>query len=206
VSKGGSKFLFRQLQHIDLVVEGGIGRGQTMPHIIRALYPNALFIGTDLARNMFNRARQSGTISEETLEQVISANLHPNVSMDGAIIRANCFDKALMADILTKTERSYPMLVAWKALNAFLNDDLNRDEKKKEPDETLLENIVARDSPYQAQLYLTEFPLGSDLQELPSEERVFAGYFLPAYHQLKALAQKNNWEVGIAGDWLLLVR
>lgn len=186
------------LRQVNLVVEGGIGRGQTMPHVVRKLFPDALYVGMDLSRFMFSVRRYTGSVDTGTIDGIIYANQHPSIPMKGAIIRANCFDTTLVDDIAKKTDRDIPMFASWRALNAFLNEGLSAHEDKRREDETSLEDIVSPVSPFRVQLYLAEYPFEETGDE---QER-----YLFAYRELETLAKQGGWITDKEENWLLLIR
>lgn len=138
----------------------------------------------------------TGSISKDDVAAIVRENNHPSIPMDGAIIRANCFDGDLIESMARQTNTRYPLFVAWRALNALLNNELNAEEKKEESDRTTFLDIVNPGLPYHAQLYLTEFPLTSTGK---AEEQ----FTLP-YQDLINVALRNKWTTDIQEDWLLL--
>ncbi|HCM82446.1 MAG: hypothetical protein UW37_C0031G0005 [Candidatus Gottesmanbacteria bacterium GW2011_GWA2_44_17] len=144
-----------ELGTVDLAVEGGVGTGITMPHIARCLFPNALYIGMDIAKSLMRiNPRQRGTIDEELLRKAQAASEHPSLTMQGAMIYGNCFDNGLIRDIMKKSGTQTPILMSYYALNALLDRKMNPWDRKDASDMTTIDTMVAPDSPYKAQLHI----------------------------------------------------
>lgn len=151
-----------RLNAVDLVVEGGVGTRIAMAHIARRLFPDALYVGTDISeRLMIDDPRQSGAIYEEILSRVQATNEHPSFNMPGATIYGNCLDTELIRDIMRRTGRKVPLLVSYNALNALLDREIILWGRKDESDITTIDDIVSPSSPYIAQLHI-----GEDLSRL----------------------------------------
>lgn len=144
------------LNNVDLVIEGGVGNGRTMPHIVRALFPKALYIGIDLSPTLatYTRSWQVKKIHEKALQKVLNANKHPDLEMQEAIIFGNCFDIELIRDIHNKTGCKFPFLVSYNALSSLLDRKMNLWEIKSSEDIYSAEKIVSPESPYVGQLHI----------------------------------------------------
>lgn len=189
---------YSQLGQIDLVVEGGVGTGTTMPHIARRLFPAALYVGTDIAeRLMMGRGRRlSGSIDEDTLRRVQAANNFPSLGMHGATIFGNCFDAQLVRDIAAKTGKQHPFLVSFNALNALVDRKMNPWDRKDSGDMTLIEDMVDMSSPYETQLHIGVF-----WEQTSEDEGIDRNYF-----RLERAAQEAGWITERFDCGLLILR
>jgi hypothetical protein len=146
---------FPQLAETDLVVEGGVGNGRITAHIARRLFPNALYIGTDIADAFSGYlSRLRGEIDDETLERVVIANRNPVADMKRTIVYGNCFDGRLINDIMKKTGKQHPLLISKNSLFALLDKNANPWDRKDEADFIPLGGILRRPNLYQAQIHL----------------------------------------------------
>lgn len=179
---------YPSLNQVDLVIEGGFGNGETIPHITKRLFPNALYIGMDLSRGISSQYFEG----EKTLEQIQKANQKPTVAMSGAKIRANCFDTELIQKISVATEKKHPLLCSWLALNALLDKKMNPWDKKKKEGLTSIDDMVNKKNPYQAQLHM-----GVDW-----EDEQYDRY----YFQLEEQANQSEWATERLTNGLLLIR
>ncbi len=189
------------LRQVDLVIEGGIGNGQTMPHIARAMFPHqALWVGTDLSSALAaGRGRFYGAIDEKTLRKILETNQHPDLAMSEAIIWANCFDYSLVQDIMRKTGKSFPFLTSFNALPALLDRKLSHYEGKKESGDVYpLDHVVNKDSPYIGQLHVCNRGIWND--EGPTND------IEGAYYDLEEAAQKAGWATERTDLSLLVLR
>ncbi len=144
---------YPRLQEVDLVVEGGVGTGVTMAHMARFLFPNAFYVGTDIAERLVSTPRQSHSVDERALQRMQAANNFPSLGMSGATILANCLDKQLIEDIAAKTDKHTPILVSYNALNALTDRKMNPWDKKYESDIFSITQLASMESPYVAQIH-----------------------------------------------------
>ncbi len=144
-----------RMKDVDLVIEGGVGTGSTLLDIARRLFPDALYVGTDIAeRLMTGKSRINRAIDKKTLSGIQAANDHPSFGMRGAVIHGNCFDTELVRDIAQKAGKRNPILATFNALNALLDRKMNPWDRKDESDRITLEDMVLSNSPYVAQLHV----------------------------------------------------
>jgi len=133
-----------RMKDVDLVIEGGVGTGVTFPDIAKRLFPDALYVGTDISADlMVGQPRVSKVIDETTLGIIQAANAGLSFDIRDAVIYANCFDKELVWDIAQKTRRINPILVTLNALYSLLRSDTITPE-----------DMVSSNNPYMAQLHI----------------------------------------------------
>lgn len=184
------------LQAVDLVIEGGVGTGVTMAHIAKRLFPNAFYVGTDLAeRLMIGNSRQSRTIDERALSRACVANNFPSLGMDGATIYGNCLDTELVLDIAEKIQRKTPLLASYNALNALLDRKMNPWDRKYESDMITIEDIMSLASPYVGQIHI-----GADWNDEGATS------LSSCYFRLESIAQAVGWTTERFDIGLLLLR
>lgn len=184
------------LKAVGLVIEGGVGTGVTMAHIARRLFPEALYLGTDLAeRLMMGNPRQSRAIDERTLNRVQAANEYPSLGMQGATIYGNCLDTELIQDIMRRTGRQMPLLASYNALNALLDRKMNPWDRKYEGDLTSIDDIVSPNTPYVAQLHM-----GADWDDEGATS------LSSRYYRLEEAAKASDWITERFDVGLLMVR
>lgn len=187
---------YPRLREVDLIIEGGVGGGTTMPQIAQRIFPEALYVGTDIASVlMSSQPRLRGSIDDESLRKVQEANNHPSWGMRAAIVRANCFDEDLIRDILRKTGRHNPFLVTFKALNAIGDRKMNPWERKEEYDIVTADQSLGLDSPYVGQIHMPEF-----WEDEPSDS------FSSRFHSLEKGAQGRGWATERFDCGLLLLK
>ena len=187
------------LAQVDLVIEGGAGTGVTMAHISKRLFPDALYVGTDLSEMVgINKGGLYRSIDERALQEIMRTNEHPSLAMRGAMVLANCFDYDLVRDIAQKTGRQYPLLASYKALQALVDRKMNMWEKKDESDMRSIKDVANMDSPYIGQLHILYGGLWDDGSPSSAIEEVFYG--------LEAAAKNSGWLTDRLGDGLLLLR
>lgn len=185
-----------RLKTVDLIIEGGVGTGVTMAHIARRLFPDALYVGTDIAeRLMIGSPRQSRAIDERTLSRIQAANEYPSLGMQGATIYANCLNTELIGDIMKKTGRQVPFLASYDALNALLDRKMNPWDRKYESDITTINDIVSPSSQYIAQLHI-----GADWDD---EETTSLS---SQYYRLEEVAKRLCWVTERFDVGLLIIR
>lgn len=186
------------LNRVDLVVEGGVGNGQTMAHIARAFFPRSRYVGMDLAPTlMASKPRQLHHVDPGALKETLDANDDPTLEMDGAILHANCFDGELVTDIAKQTGAQVPFLVSFNALSALVDRKMNPWDSKGDDDITTLERIVGR-SPYMGQLHMLNDPsLWEDATPLSAIHKNF--------YDLEAAAIQTRWQTERLDYGLLLI-
>lgn len=146
-----------RLRDIDLIIEGGVGTRRNMVHMMRRIFPQALYIGMDLSEIAgATRPWLRGSIDENALQRIISANEYPSFGMEGAMVKANCWDMDLIVDIMHKTNRTTPLFATYLALEPLREwRDLNIDERKHSDDEVVTaEKLVSMDIPFIAQIHV----------------------------------------------------
>lgn len=142
------------LNQVDIVIEGGVGTRRTMPHIARRFFPNSLYFGTDLSQMLAgSRRRQRGQIDDDALERALRTNEHPDLGMEGAILLADCFDYALVQDIVRKTGKKVPFLASYNAVPALFDRKMNPTESKESGDLHAMDATLDA-TPYSGQLHI----------------------------------------------------
>jgi len=160
---------YPQLNDIDCVIEGGKGNGRITAHVAKILFPQALYVGTDLSPSL-NRAlhlkRLHEAIDPISLQNIMAANKNPSYEMQGATISGSCFDGPLIMDILKKTGRNHPLLITKNALSAILGREVDPGERKKDEDKIGLDTLINNPNLYEAQIHIGIFwddtPAGTD--------------------------------------------
>ncbi len=153
-----------RLSSVDLVIEGGVGTGRTMVHMMRRIFPNAVYVGMDVADQLSGgRPYLYRTIDDSALHRILAANETPTLMMEGAMIHASCFDFDLIQDIMWKADRSHPLLATFKSLYSLMHSrERNPFEKKKSEVEIITtEGLVSFDNPFMAQIHI---PLNEELE------------------------------------------
>lgn len=144
---------------VDLVIEGGVDNGITMPHIIPRLFPNALYVGTDISPLlMVGKRRISKQIDDDSLQALIRANTGVANNLASAVLYANCFDGNLIKDIMRKTGRKVPFLVSFNAI-ASLADPKISIGRKEPKDDIPIQQWFNNDLPYIGQLHVIKYLL-----------------------------------------------
>lgn len=186
-----------KLQQTDLVIEGGVGNGIIAYHISRWLFPAALYAGTDIADAFLGRQpRLRGEIPIATVQDLTEASLHPHVDMRGeTTLYANCFDRALIANLSQIAERQNPTLITFNALPAILNHKANPWDRKDRKDIVGYRSVVDRPGPYHAQVHF-----GMDWQYEDPQNAIGRPYC-----DLEAEAQSAGWTVERFSYGLILV-
>lgn len=183
------------LSQVDLVVEGGLGNGKTMPHIARSLFPDAVYVATDIYERLVpGKRRLRRKVDEETVGSVVQAN-EGSFDLGQAIIHANCFDEALILDLAQKTNSEHPLLVSFNCLFALLDRRKNRWERKRDNDIYSASRII-RESPYVGQLHI--------INSYPWEEEQTS--HITCFYYLEAIAQDDGWTTERLNNGLLMVR
>lgn len=168
------------LKGIDLVVEGGVGRGITMRDISNLLFPNAVYVGTELVQ-VTGGTRLSGEIDDDAVAKIRINHGDPTAR---PVIWANCFDSPLIEDLKRKLGLNSAALVSFNALNALLSwKDLTPWEKKNDADRRTVEDVVSLKGPYDAQLHIGAV-WGDNGQTMLSRE----------YFGLEQAAKKARWK------------
>ncbi len=185
-----------ELQHVDLVVQGGVGSGMLMANVAKGLFPGAFYVGTDLAEALYRRLpRQRGLIAEEELIRITEANAHPASGMERAVIRANCFDGALIRDIAGHVGATSPLLVSDDALYALLGRAVNPWEKKRTEDIFPIDSILSAEMPYVGHIHM-----GVDWED-EGKTSLSSSYYL-----LEREAHARGWTTQRGDLELLLLR
>ena len=184
------------LQQVDLVIEGGIGTSISL-NIVHRLFPQAVYIGTDLSpRIVGRRPRQINQIDDQILNGILEVDgTFGQKNYENAVIHANCFDTKLIRDIMKKTGRYTPLLFSIDALNALLDmQKMNPWDKKFDVDKYTTQQVITSTSPYVAQLHIA-----IDVWKEPQGHR--------HHYELETAADKNNhWTTIRAEDALILLR
>lgn len=153
-----------RLSNVDLVIEGGVGTSRTMVHMMRKVFPSALYVGMDVAEQLSQgRPWLSKSIDEETLQRILDANKHPDMLMEGAMVKASCFDFDLILDIMRKAGRSVPLLATFRALYSLMSTrERNPFEKKQSEIEIVtVKGLTSFQNPFFAQIHI---PFAEDLE------------------------------------------
>lgn len=187
----------KERHRVDLVIEGGVGSDKFMAHLARRLFPDALWVGTELCPELVrvistNQQRFSGCIDGPTLQEIQRINQFPDFTMKGAIIYGNCFDYSLVKDVAKRAGSVAPLLASFNALPALL------DIKKKEPDRRSVKDVVSLSSPFVGQFHIQEWSLWS---EDPPRDCI-----QNAYCSLEKAALQTGWTTKRIDSGLLLVR
>lgn len=152
------------LSSVDMVIEGGVGYGTLMRNVIKRVFPQAFYVGMDLA-SVDSQKSQLRTIDDEILQLLLTEKAH--------IILANCFDNELVNDIAQKTGRKTPLLFSVNSLAALLDYFLQGDYQKHE-DYVPVDEWFTPQVPYVGHIHLyreekvwekvaaREFPFGFD--------------------------------------------
>lgn len=146
-----------QLSEVDLVIEGGVGTGRTMVHMMRSVFPNAIYVGMDVADQLsVGKPYLRRTIDAAALQRIITANERPTLMMEGAMVHASCFDFDLIHHIMQESCRSHPLLATFKSLNSLMHSrERNPFEKKQSQIEVVtVEGLVSPDNPFIAQIHI----------------------------------------------------
>jgi len=168
------------LNAVDLVIEGGVGNGTLMREIVKEVWPQALYLGTDISPAlMAGKPRLKGQLTEQALEQITNP-----AKAEDQILYANCFDGELIRDIMNKTGRQIPILVSLDALYSLLARDLNLWEHKRGDDMVTVKQMLSPNTPYVAQ-----FHLGVVWKD-EGRTSLSGSYFI-----LEREAQRLGWEV-----------
>lgn len=150
---------YPKLTQVNLVIEGGVGTGIIMPHITRELFPQALYVGTDLQpilAHRINLGRLKDQVDGDTVERLITANQSLQRDMgDSTLIYANCFDFPLVRDLCARLQKVNPVLVSFNAIGALIDRGLTHYDKKERTDRysTDIDSWFV-ESPYIAQLHV----------------------------------------------------
>lgn len=154
------------LSQVDLIIEGGVGGGRFMPHLIRALFPQAVYIGTDISEEFaqslgFHGPRLRGTVADSVVRDIIAEHELPTTDREKAMIRANCLDMELVRDLMAKLAKRKVMLVSYNAMGSLQGKEINIWEKKNDGDRLPLNLTTQPDSPYEAMLHLINTEYGA---------------------------------------------
>ena len=85
-----------ELKKTDLVIEGGVGTGITMPDIAHQIFPNTIYIGTDIASQlMVTKKRLIGKIDDDSLIKISETNNNFASDTGNTVLYASCFDYPL---------------------------------------------------------------------------------------------------------------
>ncbi|OGE45248.1 hypothetical protein A3B39_02180 [Candidatus Daviesbacteria bacterium RIFCSPLOWO2_01_FULL_37_10] len=174
-----------RLKEVDLVIEGGPGTNRTMVHMMRFVFPEALYIGID-ASPSHGAGRPWGykSVDVENIQRILTANELPSLQMERAMIKGSCKDFDLIRDIAQKTGRSVPLFATYEALYSLMhNRELNSYEKKHSDIEVVtIDDLVSFDNPFVAQLHV------------------------PCHKELEAKAKQAGWITDKFDIGLLLLR
>lgn len=173
----------------DLVIEGGIGLGATMPDIAKGIFPDALYIGTDISEAYVNRFGRTGkSITNQTLNKVTEAN-QGEFNLKEARIAGNCLDADLINDILVKSGKSKPVLVSMNAMAALFGNKSTPDERKRNEDIFGYEEFLGS-TPYRAQLHL----LGLDFVDFWNGNEYSSTRICTPFFRLEEAARALGWK------------
>lgn len=154
---------------VDLVIEGGVGNGTTMSHIVRRLFPRALYIGTDLSPQlMAGKRRLRGQVDDEILQELVSANSRSARDLEKVVIYANCFDSGLIHDIMRKSGRAIPFLVSYNAIGSLADRKMNMLERKEGEDNIPISRWFAPELPYIGQAHIINYGLDWEIDRPPT--------------------------------------
>lgn len=187
---------------VDLVIEAGIGNGITLPHIVRRLFPNALYVGTDISPQLMFRLRKRrirNQIDNESIQEIIRANAGTAKLLEAAVIYANCFDGNLVNDIMRKTERSVPLLVSFNAIGSLTDRKINMDERKEQRDNISVDHWFYPDLPYIGQMHVINYILDWQTPHPPT-------IFDSSMREVLTHAQLNHYAVEQMDMGLLVVK
>lgn len=199
---------YPQLKEIDLVIEAGVWRRE-MAHIARALFPNALWVGTELGA--VAKRKITGSIDEVTLQEIVDSNQNPDWEMNGAILNANYLDYSLARDIAEKTGRR-------KMFQTFLSftpcpDSVSGRVKESTKNRNERKALLSEDNPYLGQLHILgigHWNLWGE-QTLKGPSWIMDQVSFPDPTQKDILrfegdAKRNGWLAERMPDGLLLIR
>lgn len=136
---------YPQLGDSRLVIEGGVGPGKHMKSIVSNVFPDALYVGTDLAFSLF------ATLTNPRGEQIrksVNVNQLEAIKKGDAIVYANCFDNKLISDIANKTGRNPVLLTSIGALRPLMGTESHLGEVIG------FDNGFSGDAPYTGQIHL----------------------------------------------------
>ncbi len=185
------------LAEVDLVVEGGVGTGQTMAHIARAFFPKATYVGMDIAPTlMAGKPRQLQQVDPGVLREVIEANSHPTLEMEDTILHANCFDAELVRHIAQQVGAQMPFLVSFNALNALVDRKMNPWDRKDDSDITTIDEVVTGQLPYRGQIHILNGDVWGDA--ISATGRNFS--------TLEAAASRSGWQTERLDCGLLMLK
>lgn len=186
-----------RLSQVDIVFEGGVGTNRTMVHIMRKLFPYALYVGIDVAEGLSQDGRLSESIDKETLQRILDINCHPNMFMEKAMVKANCFDFDLIRDIAEKTGRSVPLLVTYNALYSLMHETERTpfENKQSKREIVTIEGLTSLENPFIAQIHVISIDNSrvAQIHEVLSEK-------------LEITAQRAGWKTDRVDIGLLLLR
>ena len=176
------------LLRANLVVEGGVGTGTLMRQTVAQLFPQAVYVPTDLAADRFS--------GEQT---VTAANISAIES--GQVLFADCYDYPLIAQLKRQQADSLlAVLVSINALYALLNTRANPWNKKSTRNIHTIAGVLT-DSPYAAQLHLAT----TDLWDEAWRDRRRAASFLQMETTAKNLGLATHRINTVHADGLLIL-
>lgn len=176
------------LATVDLVVEGGVGTGRIMAHVVQRLFPNAVYVGTDISFYLNGgKRRLRSEIDDEILESVLQANQDP-FNPNEAVVFGNCFDVDLIEDFAKKVGAQTPILVSHNGLAALTTKGICHHDKKRSDEIYSISHIISM-TPYIAQLHVSS---NEGYQVWAGEDK--AEFFMfNGYYQLEEEAQKAGY-------------
>ncbi len=186
-----------------VVVEGGKGQGTLLEQVIQNLFPLALYIGTDLAREVVgNQPSINGTNIESLLASGLAEG-RTDTTTNLNLIKADCFDVDLLCQIRTllNNTNSHVILISLNALFALFDHKANPWTSK---DSSAIHSMatVLKNPSYRAHLHLAS----TDLWDKEWRDKAVA----PSFFRLESTAKEEGWKtVRISGelvDGLLLVQ
>lgn len=136
---------YAQLGDSRLVIEGGVGPGKYMRSIVSNLFPDALYVGTDLAFSLFATLTNPGG---EQIRKAVDVNQLEAIQKGDAVVYANCFDNKLISDISNKTGRNPVLLTSIGALRPLMGTESHLGEVIG------FDNGFSKDTPYTGQIHL----------------------------------------------------
>lgn len=164
---------YPQLGAPRLIIEGGVGPGKYMRSIVSDIFPDALYIGTDLAFSLFATLTNPGG---EQIRKSVDLNQLKAIQKGDTIVYANCFDTKLINDIANKTGRNPVLLTTIGALRPLMGTESHLGEVIS------FDNGFSRDAPYTGQIHLL-YPSLEDYRKKYPE----------IVNQAEYSAIKNGW-------------
>lgn len=144
-----------------------------------------------------NKQRLFGNIDPLTFQRMYKANQAGKSFPEGAWVCADCFNKALVQDMMQKSGNRIALLISLDAL-PFLISDINAGSLKSVSDRHSIDDILSADSPFIGSIHISSNQIWCEDGPRPGNEDY--------YYELEEAAKAREWITDRLSNALVLLR